>query len=196
MSHTPIPSPAAGEITACLQRWGAGDDEARQAVFDLVYDELKRSAVGLLRGERRGHTLQPTALVHEACLRLLVGRDIGWQNRCHFFGIASRMMRQVLVDHSRERSTLKRGGDRQRVTLTSELEAQPVDADQILAIDRALQRLEALDELQARIVEARFFGGLSVEEAAEYLGVSPTSVKRYWRRARAWLYSELDLRES
>ena len=184
------------EMTAWLQRWDAGDEEAQQIVFDLVYRELKRSAAGMFRGERRNHTLQPTALVHEACLRLLDGQEIQWQNRCHFFGIASRVMRQVLVDHSRERGALKRGGEQQRVTLPDDLQARPIDADDMVALDRALDRLEALDAVQARIVEARFFGGLSVEESAEYLDISTTSVKRYWRRARAWLYSELNTSES
>lgn len=180
------------EMTAWLQRWQAGDDdEARQVVFDLVYRELKRSAAGLFRSERRDHTLQPTALVHEACLRLIAGQEIQWQNRCHFFGIASRVMRQVLVDHSRERGALKRGSDHQRVTLPADLQVRPIDAAEMITLDRALGRLEELDAQQARIVEARFFGGLSVEETAEYLEISPTSVKRYWRRARAWLYSEL-----
>ncbi|MDA8020865.1 MAG: sigma-70 family RNA polymerase sigma factor [Thermoanaerobaculia bacterium] len=181
----------AGEVTDWLRSWDCGDEAAREVVFELVYDELKSSAAGLLRRERAGHTLQPTALVHEAYLRMLRGRQMGWQNRCHFFGIASRVMRQVLVDHSRERASLKRGGDRKKVTLGDDLEARNLKTDELLAVDQALTHLESLDAQQVRIVEARFFGGLSVEETAEYLSISATSVKRHWRRARAWLYSEL-----
>lgn len=180
-----------GQMTHLLRQWDEGDDEARQVVFDLVYTELKRSAASLARGERRDHTLQPTALVHEACLRLLSNSTMGWQSRSHFFGVASRIMRQVLVDHSRERGARKRGGDHRRVALPEVLEAQAVDIDEMVALGQALDRLERLDATQARIVEARFFGGLSVEETADYLGLSPTSIKRHWRRARAWLYAEL-----
>ncbi len=184
-----------GELTTWLQRWDTGDDEARQRVFDLVYGELKRCAVGQFRSERRDHTLQPTALVHEVCLRLMAGQAMGWQSRCHFFGVASRLMRQVLVDHGRERGALKRGGERFRVTLPEDLEAGlAVDVEEMVALGQALDRLETLDALQVRIVEARFFGGLSVAETAGYLSISATSVKRYWRRARAWLYSELALK--
>lgn len=190
-------SKKSGELTTWLHRWDSGDDEARQMVFDLVYAELKRSAVGKFRGERRDHTLQPTALVHEVCLRLLAGQAMGWQSRCHFFGVASRLMRQVLVDHGRERGALKRGGERHRVTLPQDLTGQlAVDVDDLMALSRALDHLESLDAQQARIVEARFFGGLSVEETAQYLEISATSVKRHWRRARAWLYSELGPREA
>ncbi len=183
--------PGSDDMTTWLKRWDAGDEAARPVVFELVYWELKRTAAGVFRSERVGHTLQPTALVHEACLRLLDGQDMGWQSRCHFFGVAARVMRQVLVDHCRERGAQKRGGDRLRVTLPQELYAQAVDPDQVVALDHALKRLAERDTIQARVVEARFFGGLSVEETAECLDISPTSVKRHWRRARAWLHAEL-----
>ncbi len=179
------------DVTAWLREWDAGDEQARLVVFELVYDELKRTAAGVFRGERQGHTLQPTAVVHEACLRLMAGQGMGWQNRCHFFGVASRVMRQVLVDHCREKGAQKRGGDHLRVTLPNDLYAEVMDSVQLLALDRALERLETRDETQARIVEARFFGGLSVQETAAFLDLSPTSVKRHWRRARAWLHAEL-----
>ena len=180
------------DVTAWLRAWDAGDPQARRVVFELVYDELKRTAAGVFRGERPGHTLQPTAVVHEACLRLLEGQGVEWQNRCHFYGVASRVMRQVLVDHCRERNAQKRGGDQLRVTLSNDLHAEVMDSDHLLALDQALDRLEARDETQARIVEARFFGGLSVQESAAFLDLSPTSVKRHWRRARAWLHAELE----
>ncbi|MEM8931299.1 MAG: ECF-type sigma factor [Acidobacteriota bacterium] len=184
-------TPPSPDMTLWLRRWQDGDVEARDVVFDLVYHELKRSAAGLFRNERLDHTLQPTALVHEACLRLFSSDGTPWQDRRHFFGIVARVMRQVLVDHSRERAALKRGGDRQRVDRLDDLAAARVDPDQVLALDQSLQRLETLDAKQARIVEARFFGGLSVDETSAYLDISPTSVKRHWRRARAWLHAEL-----
>jgi RNA polymerase sigma factor (TIGR02999 family) len=178
-------------VTAWLERWNDGDEEAREVVFDLVYRELRALAASTFRRERIGHTLQPTAVVHEAVLRLLGGPEIHWLNRAHFFGFASRVMRQVLVDYSREKGAAKRGGGLDRISLTDDLQAREIDTVEMVALDRALGALEALAPEQVRIVEARFFAGLSVPECAEYLGISTTTVKRQWRRARAWLHAEL-----
>ncbi|MEM7587948.1 MAG: ECF-type sigma factor [Acidobacteriota bacterium] len=178
-------------VTQWLHRWNEGDPLAQQAVFDHVYRELRRTAGGYFRNERSGHTLQPTEVVHEACVRLLAGSKIAWQSRSHFFGFAARVMRQVLVDYSRERKALKRGGQRPHITLPLDLHERTVDHVEILALDRALTMLEELAPEQARIVEARYFAGLSVAECAEALAISPTTVKRQWRRARAWLHAEL-----
>jgi RNA polymerase sigma factor (TIGR02999 family) len=158
----------------------------------LVYDELRRLAASYLRRERPGQTLQATALVHEAYLRLLRDRQQSWQNRAHFLAIAARSMRQILVERARARDSLKRGGDHARITLDEELVAGEGPSVDVVAIDAALQRLAALDRQQARIVELRFFGGLTVEETAEALGVAPATVKRHWSVAKAWLRRELD----
>jgi RNA polymerase sigma factor (TIGR02999 family) len=158
----------------------------------MVYDELRRLAAHYLKGERPDHTLQPTALVHEAYLRL-VGQSNVWQSRAHFFGIAARTMRRILVEHARRRNADKRGGGTVRVGPGIEGSAASPEPDpEILALDEALTRLEGLDPQQARIVELRFFGGLSVEETAEVAEVSTATVKRKWRTARAWLRQELD----
>ena len=154
----------------------------------LVYDELRRLAHHYLRQERNDHTLQSTALVHEAYLRLAGQNPPQWQNRAHFFGIAARIMRQILVEYARGRNTSKRGGDACRITLDDSI-AQPQQTDvDVVELDRALTELSELDEQQGRIVELRFFAGLTIEDTSEVLGVSPATVKRDWVTARAWLY--------
>lgn len=157
----------------------------------LVYDELRRLAAGYLRRERPGQTLQPTALVNEAYLRLVKDKNLAWQNRAHFMAIAAHSMRQILVDRARARGSLKRGGSRRRITLSEAAAAAEGLSVDVIAIDESLDRLAALDAQQARIVELRFFGGLTVEETAEALGISPATVKREWSVARAWLRREL-----
>ena len=157
-----------------------------------VYGELRRLAAHYLRGERPGQTLQPTALVHEAYLRLRKDRPDRWQNRSHFCAIAAHAMRQILIERARARNAQKRGGGQARVTFAESLPAAALDTEvDLVALDAALERLEALDPSQARIVEMRFFGGLSIEETAEALDVSPATVKRHWTVARAWLFKEL-----
>jgi RNA polymerase sigma factor (TIGR02999 family) len=180
-------SPSPGAITDLLHAWSQGSDDARDRLIPLVYQELHRRASRQLRQERQDHTLEPGALVNEAYLRLVDQTRVAWQDRSHFFAVASEMMRRVLVDHARGRSAQKRGGNRQKVALDDALawcEQQDVD---VVALDEALTELAALDSRQARIVDLRFFGGLSIEETAEALGLSPATVKRDWRLARAWL---------
>jgi len=157
-----------------------------------VEAELRRLARGYMRRERRGHTLQTTALVNEAFLRLTDARTVGWQDRAHFVGIAARLMRRVLVDHARARGYQKRGGGVQRVTLNEGFVASPEPALDVIALDRALEALAAVDTRKGRVIELRFFGGLSVEETAEVLRVSPDTVKRDWRLAKLWLLRELE----
>jgi RNA polymerase sigma factor (TIGR02999 family) len=180
-------------VTRLLIAWSNGDPAALDALAPVVEQELHRLAAHYMAGERAGHVLQPTALVNEAFLRLIDWKTVRWQNRAHFFGVASQVMRRVLVDFARTRQRAKRGADGLHVTLTeaSEVAVAPRDAD-LDALDAALRRLEGLDARQSRVVELRFFGGLSVEEAAHVLGVSPGTVKRDWSLARAWLYRELD----
>jgi RNA polymerase sigma factor (TIGR02999 family) len=176
-----------------VDRATRGDRPALEALMPLVYGELRRLAAHYLRGERPGQTLQPTALVHEAYLRLLKDRPERWQNRAHFSAIAAHSMRQILIERARARDALKRGGGQPRVTFDEGLRAAaPERAIDLVALDAALTRLAALDAGQARIVELRFFGGLSIEETAEAVGVSPATVKRHWARARAWLARELE----
>ena len=179
------------DITELLDRWGQGDPEAFQALLPLVYKELRRLAAHHLRQERRGHTLQPTALVHEAYLRLSGLREIQLENRAHFFGTAARVMRRVLVDHARKHRALKRGGPEAPLPL-QDVAAPGVDAHLDLeALDAALDALEAIAPDKAKVVELRYFGGLSVEQTGEYLGISPATVKRHWSFARAWLLRRL-----
>lgn len=161
-------------------------------LMPAVYAELRRLAAHYLRGERPGQTLQPTALVNEAYLRLRKDRPERWQNRAHFCAIAAHAMRQILIERARARHALKRGGGQPRVTFDESLPAAAADAGfDLVALDAALERLAARDESQARIVELRFFGGLSIEETADALGISPATVKRHWAVARAWLFKEL-----
>jgi RNA polymerase sigma factor (TIGR02999 family) len=180
-----------GEVTGLLLQWQAGDAAALDQLLPLVYGELHRLADRQLRGERREHTLQPTAVVHEAYLRLVDQRRATWQNRAQFFGVAAQLMRRVLVDHARARRTAKRGALAPHLPLDdadAAIDPQQVD---LVDLDAALSRLEALDADQARVVELRFFGGLSVEETAEVVGTSPATVKRDWHSAKAWLFREL-----
>jgi RNA polymerase sigma-70 factor (ECF subfamily) len=180
-----------GSVTELLVRWRDGDETARERLMQLVYDELRRKAAAYLRRERAGHTLQPTALVHEAYLRMVAQDHVGWQNRAHFVAIAASMMRRVLMDHGRRQKAKKRGGPAARVTLAEGLSPSlPRDVD-LLALDEALSALAALDEQKARIVELRAFGGLEVEETAAALGISPATVKRHWTFALAWLQQRL-----
>jgi RNA polymerase sigma factor (TIGR02999 family) len=184
-------TPESDHVTQLLIAWGNGDQEALDKLTPLVYDELRRLAGGYLRRERRNHTLQTSALVHEAFLRLIDQRG-GWQNRAHFFGVAAQAMRRVLVSYARDRGRLKRGGPEQRrLELDEALDlAQSRDAD-LVALDDALTALAQFDLQQSRVVELRYFGGLTIDETAEALGVSPATVEREWRLARAWLRSEL-----
>ena len=184
-------TPPPGAVTQLLEQARAGQPAAVEQLVPLVYGELRRIAASYLRRERQAQTLQATALVHEAYLRLLKDQDLSFENRAHFLGIAARSMRQILVEHARGRDAAKRGGERRRITLDEKLAQEgPLDLD-LLAVDEALERLAALDPQQAKIVELRFFGGLTNEEAAEALGVSPATTKRAWAVARAWLFREL-----
>jgi len=176
-----------------VDRATRGDKPALEALMPMVYAELRRLAAHYLKGERPGQTLQPTALVHEAYLKLLKDRPERWQNRAHFCAIAAHAMRQVLIERARARDALKRGGGQPRVTFDEGLPVtQPDPAVDVIALDTALERLAALDASQARIVELRYFGGLSIEETAEAMGISPATVKRHWAVARAWLAKELE----
>jgi RNA polymerase sigma factor (TIGR02999 family) len=184
--------PSSPEITALLLDWSGGDRGALERLTPLVYAELRRRAAALLRRERAGHTLQPTDLIHEAFLRLVDQRRVQWQNRAQFFAIAAGLMRRILVDHARRRGRAKRGGSAIHVSIDpSALAAEGAGAE-VLALDEALTRLAALDARQARLVELRFFGGLSLEEAAAALELSLTTVKDELRVAKAWLRRELD----
>ena len=178
-------------ITHLLKEWGEGDQQALDELTPLVYEELRQQAARYLRKERPNHSLQATALINEAFLRLIDVKDVQWQNRAHFFAIAANLMRRVLVDHARRRDAEKRGGSQVCLTLDEGLAwANEPDVD-LLAIDEALDRLALIDEQQARIVELRFFSGLTVDETATALGISPKTVKRDWSVARAWLKREI-----
>ena len=188
-------TPAPGAVTELLLAWSEGDEGALERLVPLVEAELRRLARGYMARERRGHTLQITALVNEAFLRLADARRLRWQDRAHFLGISARLMRRVLVDHARSRGFQKRGGGAQQVTLSDALpeSVEPaVDLVDLVALDRALDALAAVDVRKSRVIELRFFGGLSVEEAAEVLHVSSDTVKRDWRLAKLWLLRELD----
>jgi RNA polymerase sigma factor (TIGR02999 family) len=179
-----------GQITVLLNQLGAGDKEAGDRLFPLVYQELKKMAARYMRAERADHTLQPTALVHEAYLKL-VDQSIEWHNRKHFFAVAAQVMRRILVDFARQASSEKRGGKRQKITLDAALAYRDDRSNDVIAVDEALMRLEKLDQRQCRVVELRFFAGLSIEETADALELSERTVKREWTLAKAWLYSEL-----
>lgn len=179
------------EITALLDEWSRGNARALDQLLPLVYQELRRIAKRQLRREREGHTLQPTALVHEAYLRLVDQRQVDWRCRAHFFGVAAQVMRRILVDDARRHNALKRGDGVQRVSIEEALETPGRDEISVLELDDALGRLEAIDRGLAQIVELRAFGGLTVEEAAQVLKVSASTAKREWRTAKAWLAREL-----
>jgi RNA polymerase sigma factor (TIGR02999 family) len=182
--------PAASDVTALLQAWSGGDESARDQLFPLVYDELRRRAAGHLRRERPGHTLQTSGLVHEAFLKL-IDQNAGWKNRAQFFGIASQVMRRVLVDHARARQAAKRAGPRIHVTLGEEVAVSDPREVDLIELDAALDELAAIDPRQARIVELRFFGGLTQQEVADLLGISLTTANREWRLVKAWLYQRI-----
>ena len=192
----PNGGPAAPQLTALLRAWGSGDTRASDELARLVYEQLRRQARRALRREAEGHTLQPTALVHEAWMRLDGQHNASWQSRTQFFAVAAQMMRRILVDHARTRRTLKRGSAPAQITLgaldldgaASEADGDPID---LLALDDALARLAALDPQKARLVELRYFAGLSIPESAAALGVSAATVGREWAVARMWLRREL-----
>jgi len=185
-------------VTQLLVKWSEGDQKALDKLMPLVYSELRRLAGNYLRRERQNHTLQPTALVNEAYLKLVDQRSPHWQNRAQFYGVAAQMMRRILVDHARQHQAAKRGGsDQQRLSITSagqlgakQLAAEP--AIDLLALHEALEELTAIDPQQGRIVELKFFGGLSIEETAEVIGISHATVERDWKMARAWLRRKLE----
>jgi RNA polymerase sigma-70 factor (ECF subfamily) len=179
------------EVTVLLSALTRGDEDAGARLIPVVYDELRRLAGSYMRRERPDHTLQATALVHEAYLKLIEQQSVNWQSRAHFFGIAAQLMRRILIDHARGHLRQKRGGEYQKVTLNEAFVFSPEQSAELIAVDAALDRLAKLDERQARIVELRFFGGLSVEEAAAVLSISPKTVKRDWSVAKAWLYADL-----
>jgi len=182
----------ASEITQMLREWSDGKQEALDNLLPFVYDELHRQAARFLRRERQGHTLQTTALINEAYLKLIDRRDINWESRTHFFAVAAQSMRRILVDYARAKHREKRGGDNIKLSLE---EATPVAVKEkgvdLIALDEALNKLNLLDEQQARVVELRYFSGLSLEETAEALHISRATVARDWEAARAWLHREL-----
>ena len=185
-------APASQQITAWLTNWREGDQKAPERLLAVVYPELRRIAARFLRNERNHHTLEPNALVNELCVRLLGSEPLAYQDRAHFFALSAKTMRRILIDHARARIAEKRGGERERVTLTAVEGWNPVaDNRDILDLDQALTKLEKADARAARVVELRFFGGLQENEIAEALGVSLITVKRDWKVARSWLISRL-----
>jgi RNA polymerase sigma factor (TIGR02999 family) len=183
--------PLPQDVTQLLVAWRNGDEGARDELLPLVYQELHRLAHQYMSRERPGHVLQTSALVNEAFLRLIDQRDVQWQNRAHFVGLAGQMMRRILVDYARNRAYLKRGGSAIQVSLDEELIVSEERSADVVALDDALESLARLDERKSRLVELRFFGGLSIEETAEVLGVSPGTVMRDWTLAKAWLRREM-----
>ncbi len=182
---------SSGEVTQLLAAWCKGDPEAEEALISRIYSELRRIAGAHLARERNNHTLQPTALANEAYLRLIGQNQVDWRSRAHFFAIASNMMRRILVDHARSARYAKRGGDRVRVTLGDLWDHRSAQPLLVLEIDEQLVRLAERDEIKAKVVELRFFGGLTEKETAEALGCSARTVTRHWRTARAWLLKSL-----
>jgi RNA polymerase sigma-70 factor, ECF subfamily len=181
----------AGEITGMLAGWREGDQAALDRLLPLIDSELHRLARRHLARERKSHTMQPSSLVQEAFMRLLPGVDAGWSNRAHFFAVASQVMRHILVDYARQRRREKRGGAAAHIPIDAAVVLSPDQVEEIVAVDLALQRLASTDERKAKVFEMRFFGGLSVEETAEVLGVAPNTVIRDWSFSRAWLRREL-----
>lgn len=180
------------EITGMLHDWSDGKQEALDALLPVVYDELHRQAARFLRRERIGHTLQTTALIHETYLKLIDQREVNWQNRAHFFGVAAQAMRRILVDYAKARHRAKRGGADENLPLEAvTLAVSGEKAIDLEALDEALTRLAAMDKRQVSVVELRYFGGLSVEKTAEVLRISPATVKSDWKSAKAWLYQEI-----
>ena len=183
-----IPEPTQHEVTELLVAWSEGNEAALERLLPVVYEELRRLARRHMRREHAGHTLQTTALVHEAYLRLVNQRDVRWQNRAHFFAAAAQLMRRILIDHARGRHRLRRGGGAQKVSLAEAADLFQKPAIDLLVLDEALKNLAEVDERQGRIVELRFFGGLSVEETAEVLKISPSTVRKDWTFAKAFLH--------
>ena len=179
--------PSAQQVTQLLAAWGGGDEAALKELMPLVYEELRRLARNCMARERPGHTLQTSALINEAYLRLVGQKNPHWQGRAHFFGIAARLMRQILVDYARKRNYAKRGGEARRVSLDEAMIVSKERAAEVVALDEALKSLAEIDPRQSKIVELRFFGGLSIEETAEVLHVSPGTVMNDWTMAKAWL---------
>jgi RNA polymerase sigma factor (TIGR02999 family) len=179
------------EVTQLLVDWSNGNQAALDKLMPLVYDELHRLAHQYMNRERPGHTLQTSGLVNEAYLRLFDQREVHWQNRAHFFGIAAQLMRRILVDYARSRHYAKRGGDARQVSFDEAVLVSPERATEVVALDDALKRLAVIDERKSQIVEFRFFGGLSIEETAEVLKVSPGTIMRDWTLAKAWLRKEM-----
>jgi RNA polymerase sigma-70 factor, ECF subfamily len=182
--------PESENVTQLLLAWGRGDEAARDELIPLVYETLRSIARHHLRGERAGHSLETAALINEAYLKL-VEQSVSWQSRAHFFGIAARLMRQLLVDYARARQRLKRGRDRRQISLTAATQIAQEQAVNLLALNDALEALAEVDPQRSHIVELRFFGGLTIEETAQVMGISTPSVERGWRAARAWLQTEL-----
>jgi len=183
--------PAAENVTQLLLAWGRGDESARDQLIPLVLDTLRRIARRQLRAERGGHSFETNALINEAYLKLIEQSVVPWESRAHFFGIAARLMRELLVDHARARQRLKRGGGQEQISLTSSAIIVKEQAVDLLALDEALKTLSGVDPQSSRIVELRFFGGLTIDETAQVIGVSTPTVERGWRTARAWLQTEL-----
>jgi RNA polymerase sigma factor (TIGR02999 family) len=179
------------DLTALLDEWGRGDRRALDQLVPLVYAELRRIAARQLRRERAGHSLQPTVLVNEAYLKLVNQRKVDWRNRAHFFGVAAQVMRRILVDHARRHHANKRGDGVPRLSIDPAMEAAPSDLISVLALNQTLDRLVTLDRDLAEIVQLRAFGGLTIEESAHVLNISPSTAKREWRTAKAWLMREL-----
>jgi RNA polymerase sigma factor (TIGR02999 family) len=184
-------TPSSSNVTQMLHDWSHGDREVLDKLVPVVYEELRRQATRYLKRERPGHTLQTTALIHEAYIRLIDQKNVHWQNRAHFYAIAAQLMRRILVDHARSRQAAKRGGSDIKLPLEEAMivsEGREID---LVALDEALERLAAIDPQQSRVVELKFFSGMSVEETAEVLGVSTRTVKRDWNVAKAWLRRQI-----
>jgi RNA polymerase sigma-70 factor (ECF subfamily) len=186
-----VPLLAPSDVTQLLRSWQHGDADALERLLPVVYDHLHRLAHARLRGENAGQTLQTTALVHEAYVRLVDGTHVPWTNRAHFFALCARLMRRILIDRARARRSEKRGGEVRHVHFRDWLGARPANDDEILAVDEALTRLSATDPRKSKVIELRYFGGLTVEEAAAVLGISPDTVRRDFNVAKLWLRQEL-----
>jgi RNA polymerase sigma factor (TIGR02999 family) len=187
----PMKEPVTENITQLLIEVTNRNSAAVDVLLPLIYDELRRLAANYLRRERPDHTLEPTALVHEAYLRMVDQTQVNWQNRAHFFGVAAQMMRRILVDHARAHNAEKRGQEFQKLSLDENIDKSVERSHELIALDDALGELARIDEQKCRIVELRFFGGLSIDETAEVMGVSAPTVKRQWRMAKAWLYGQV-----
>ncbi|MGH9760817.1 MAG: sigma-70 family RNA polymerase sigma factor [Blastocatellia bacterium] len=182
----------AGEVTDLLLRWSDGDEQALDSLVPVIYQELRRLAHRHMRKERAGHTLQTTALAHEAYMKLVDQNRVKWQNRAHFLAVCSKLMRRILIDYARTRGAARRQGEQRKVSLDEAAELPAAGSESLLAIDEALKRLEDIDARKSRVVELRFFGGLTIEETAEVMGASHATVERDWTTARAWLYREIN----